>query len=446
MLSSKICKFMLTFCPKRHFLSSLYITDDKAQTNFSLLRPVIDFEKQLENKECLFKSISSRCLDINLNNLIEKWKFFQFIHERKCVLEQTKIEIGHLISELMKNSEKNKDDIEKLMLHIKLVKDDLKNVKTFYYGVEEDTMLAILNLPNTLHEKTPFEHETVTHTYLEKINGTSENHIDIGTSNGLLKYVDSYTCFLKSDAALFEFGLFNYFRDYLENFGYSQFVSPNFCKSVIAEGCGEVPSMLFSIIDEESDGKLNQLHLCGGSSLFPFMAYFSRHIILKNTLPLRCFSLGKKYQPVSNDNLKSLFNLKQQSNVSFFTATSDEETSLESIISEVKSIYENLGYHFRIVILTANQLDKTECLRLSIQMFSNFLNKYIEVGHISLYDTYLSKRLLVSYIENKQHMFPKIISGSFGNVTKILGCLLESNSLNGASLINDPIKKYVKIN
>lgn len=95
------------------------------------------------------------------------------------------------------------------------------------------------------------------------------------------------------------------------------------------------------------------------------------------------------------------------------------------------------------MILTANQLDKTECLRLSIQMFSNFLNKYIEVGHISLYDTYLSKRLLLSYTENKQRMFPKIISGSFGNVTKILGCLLENNSLSGASLINDPIKKYV---
>jgi hypothetical protein len=50
----------------RKFSSALYITGDKAQTNFVVLTPHIDFEDQIKNKSDLIKNIEARKLNINL--------------------------------------------------------------------------------------------------------------------------------------------------------------------------------------------------------------------------------------------------------------------------------------------------------------------------------------------------------------------------------------------
>lgn len=443
MLIPKFCKHIIRNWSQRYFSSALYITDDKAQKNFVLLTPVIDFEKQLENEESLYSNITARGLDINLNKLVERWNFFQSINQRKILLEHTKTEIGNQISHLFKNSEhdNNKEAIDKLKMHFKLVKDDIKNIKTFYYGVEEDTMLKVLSLPNALHKKTPHQEEKIIYTFLEKFNGISKNHMEVGADKGFLKYIDPFTCFLKGDAAFFEMSILNYFRRCLEELEYFQLTSPNFCRSVVVEGCGDKPSNLLLIEEDDSVDKLNRLHLCGGSSIFSYMAYFTRHTIQPTILPIKCFSLGKKYQLLSNTADKNLFNLNQQSVVSFFVATSEEEDYQESIVSQVIRMYEKLGYHFKLVFLPANQIDKAESFHLSIQMFSNFLGKYVEVGNISGYESYLSKRLLFSYTKNKQQLFPKIISGTLINIPMILGCVLENNSLSGDTILTDDMKK-----
>lgn len=443
MLIPKFCNLISQFLVRRQFSSALFITDDKAQKTFALLRPVIDFEKQLANEENLRSNISARCLDIDLNKLLERWTFFQFIQDRKYMLEHTRAEIGNLITDLMKNPEENKDEIEKLKVHIKIVKDDLKNVKTFYYGVEEDTMLSVLGLPNILHERTPCKNEDIIHSFLEKVDGISKSHMEIGRIKGYLRYIDSCSCFLKSDAALFEVCLLSHFRQCLEEFGYFQLVSPNFCRSVIVEGSGADPSNLFCVDENELISGVNRLYLCGGSSLFSFMAYFAKHVVLPNILPITCFSIGKEYQPLLKTVDNSLFNLNQQSVVSIFVATSEEEDCFESIMAKISVIYQKLGYHYRFSLLPASQLDKSESLHLSIQMFSNFLGKYVEVGNLSVYDSFLSKRLLFTYTEKKQRMFPKIVSGTLVNVPRVLGCLLENNSLIDDNLLTDNMKKYL---
>lgn len=443
MLAFRNCNFFVRFAHNRRAFSALYITDDKAQKNFVLLNPVIDFEDQLQHKELLLSNISSRCINTDLDKLIRKWEFFQFINERKNLLEHVKSEISLSLTDLLKNPDQHKDEIEKLKLHIKVVKDDLKNIKTFYYGVEEDTMLRILNLPNVLDESTPLQEEKVIFSFLENHDGASKSHLQIGCENGILNYINSYACFLKSDAALFELHLLNKTREYLEKSGYVQFISPSFCRSIVSEGCGVEPSELLCIEEDESADSVNKLHFCGGSSLPSFMAYFARHTVLPNILPIRYFSLGKKYQASSESAEKSLFSLTQQSVVSVFVATTDEENCLESIIDDVTAIYQEFGHHFKLLLLPACQLDKVESLHVSIQMFSNFLGQYVEVGNISVYNNYLSKRLLFTYTENNENKirkYPKIISGTVVNIPKILGCVLENNSLKGVDLLANFMK------
>ncbi|KAJ8968973.1 hypothetical protein NQ314_002005 [Rhamnusium bicolor] len=244
-------------------------------------------------------------------------------------------------------------------------------------------------------------------------------------------------------------GTLNYFRQSLLDSAYTQFSNPDFCRSVIVEGCGdnhEEASKFFTIEEhDESKDDINRLHLCGAASLYAFMAYFTKHSVQQTYFPLKYFSLGKKYQPFNSKLPKNLFNLSQEAVLNIFVATLEEVDILEEITNEIITLYESLGYHFRLTLLPANELEKSESLRLSIQMYSNYLESYVEVGNVSFYESYLSKRLLFTYSVDKVRTYPKVISGTLLNVPKLLGCVLENNSIYDQDLIIDLVKKHIFI-
>jgi hypothetical protein len=58
-------------------------------------------------------------------------------------------------------------------------------------------------------------------------------------------------------------------------------------------------------------------------------------------------------------------------------------------------------------------------------MFSPNLGEFIEVSNLSMYDDYLSKRLMLKYEDcgDLKNLF--VTSGTFLNVTKAIGCIVE---------------------
>lgn len=411
----------------RSFSSALYVTGDKAQSNFVVLTPYVDFEEIIKHKSELIKSIEARQLNINLDKIEKRWNFFKMIDEHKSVLEFTRSEINSLINKLKQDGEeKNKSDIETLLTHVKLVKDDLKNVKEYSYGIEENANLGVLSLPNFLHPKTPLDSETTIHEFLTQPNPTSDSHMSIGKALNFVEYTNPNFCFLKSEAALFEFALTNYFQTNLLNHGFSQFSNADFARSIIVEGCGTDfldRNAIFTLDGSNSD--INRLHLVGGASLYSFMAYFAKNSIQTSLLPLRFFSLGRKYTPGSGSDL---FNLSQNTVAQVFVATNRENTDeiFDKLVEQIKEIYEPLDYHFRLVLVPASGLKIGESLKVSIQLFSNYLGKYVEVGFLSLYGDYVSKRLLFTHGKDKN--FVEVITGEVLNVQKLLACVLENNN------------------
>lgn len=436
---------------KHQFSSALYITGDKAQTHFAAVTPVVDFDNELQHKETLIENIKARQLAINLIAVEENWNFFKEIESRKNSLEKTKSEIGQVIAKLIKvknpTSEVNQE-LEKLKTHLKLIKDELKTVKTMGYSVEEKAILQVLNLPNILHPKTPEHEELEVYRYLDRIEQQTDSHMNIGAKNGFLKYTDHRSCYLKSEAALFELAVQKYFNTELANLKFSQFSNSDFVKSVIVEGCGTEPFVgdkvliLEDIHCTNSDG-LNKLHLVGAASLYSFMAYFTRHLVLPSQFPINTFCMGRRYQPVKSTSPKDLFHLNQSTEIGVFMANLDDADILEKVINEVSELYKHLGYHFKLLILPASKIEKSECLRLSIQMFSNSLLKYIEVGYISFYGNYLSKRLLFNCSDKTERRYPFVVGGSLMNIQRMIGCILENNEIKGKPLLSQFLSKYI---
>lgn len=427
-------RFSIFFKTVRQYRSVLYLTGNRATDTCAVVTPQIDVDKLLKNVETLEDSVKRRGCDVNVSEMSEIWKFISMMKDTMKILEDRKMILFDTIKEIKSNDANSETEIEKLRIHTKILKDDLKAMKHALLPIQENFMLNILSLPNSIHHKTPNGENFQIDKFGEVPRKSEKSHIEIGTELDILNFSGPYNYYLKKDAAVFELCAKFYFSERLRNFGYVQFSNPDFMKSAIVEGCGldyTNPNEIF-ILHQNEDAKVNEmrLHLTGGGSLFAFIAYHARNVVIPKMFPLRYFCMGRQYKPVPENSDKGLFQVSQASVVEIFVATKDCEKEanieLEKILNEVTEIYKAVGYHLRTSYCPVENLLSSESLRISFEMFSSHLNCYIEVGYISVSDNYISKRLQFSYKEKEDH-FPKIISGTILNVPKLLGCVLENN-------------------
>ncbi|XP_044749087.1 serine--tRNA synthetase-like protein Slimp [Coccinella septempunctata] len=431
----------------RNIKSALYITGEKAQRMFVAVHPNIDTDIIFKEDE-LLHNVKKRGINIDLEKLQKRFYFFKTVEEKKIILEHTRDELNALYSDV-KNPEENLDKINQLKLHKHVVNEELKSLKEFLTDLQENVMITILNLPNNLHQSTP-EIDEVYHQYLERPKHQSQHHMDIGVELNLLKLVDSWGCFLMSDASLFEIAVSNYFIEKLVESKFIPFQNADFTRSVVVEGCGtkvvgneEVLTLHESSKKNEVLEELSRLHLTGSASIYAFMAYFTKHLVPSGQFPLRYFCYGRSYNGDvrTNDNL---FNLNQESVLNVFIATFDDAwQNFQTLTQQIIKLYDALGWHYRLVYLQPDKLNKSESLRLSIQMYSTHSQKYIEVGYVSYFGSYICERLLFCCLNKKEQVYPKIISGNILNIHKLLGCVLENNQPSDKKLLSELLCKYL---
>ncbi|KAF5270062.1 hypothetical protein FQA39_LY08474 [Lamprigera yunnana] len=312
---------------------------------------------------------------MNLHKMEQHWNFYKHLDEQRMTLENHRNQIIQRVQ--------GGDTEPRLKIQGKLVKAELKTLKEHLYGVEESMAVQVLSLPNDLHKDTPLDNEKVV--FQAHSCPTTFTHSHMELSENFIEY-NGFGYFLKKEAALVEYAVLNYISNSLDLF--VQMSNPDFTRSVVVEGCTGKLNEVFTL-DDDTKG-INRLHLTGGPSLYNFMAYFTKHLLLAHQLPLRYFTSGRKYTPTTKDT-KSLFNANQETTLDFFVASTDCDKEFQDVLQTIIKLYKPLGHHFRLIYLPATQLKQSESLRLSIQMFSNSLQEYVEVGHCSIYDEFLNK-------------------------------------------------------
>lgn len=412
--------------------SALFINGPKASENYVYVTPHVDFNDHIKDKDLIKAEIKKRKLEIDLSKIENLWSAYEELKTRKFEYENKKERISKELSEMIKNKQEG-DHFEKLKIQINLLKDNIKKLKEPLWSVEELAILEVLKLPNRLHNLTPEQDNQIIFEHGVKPSN-NKNHLQIGKENNLIHFTKNENYYLKGVAALFELGAKFYFSRILKNNGYTQFSNPDFTKSLVIEGCGgdHTSSDSTFILHHNEDTKVNpdsRLHLTGGGSLYSFFAYHAKNVLYPKVFPLKYFSMGRQYvtSPVEED---SLYHVSQSSVIQIFNVAKNEtelNNMLHSNIDCIKSVYTQLGYHYRLSFVTANKLNIWESLRLVIEMYSSSKKCYMEVGNISLSGDFISKRLMFTYTEDKQNKFPFILSGTILNVPKLLACVLEQD-------------------
>lgn len=419
---------------QRGCTSSLFITGDKTRESCSILTPYVNLNVRFENLESLIENIKLRGMSIDVHQLKTRWHQYVNLREYRSQLDKEKLEVTAKLKSVGSYDSK---DSSSLRAEMDKIKEKINAASKQLWDLERTAVIGGLSLPNLINSETPVDGvQKIVHSFHSRPIGSVNHpsHLNVAEKLGLLEYYDSSYYFLIDEAARFELGISYLFMDSLCEAGFVRMSNSDFGRSITVEGVGLNPRDAESVfvLEKEPDSKdpLSRLHLVGSASLVSFCGYHSKTITQAKYLPLRYVTMGRHYNPEASQGLPGLFSTWQSSAVEVFIATADGDGAkkeFEFCLKKLRSLYESLGYHFRIEYLPPSKLKPWESLRASVQMFSMSLQEYVEIGSLSLCDDFISQRLLMCYESNpkKNIGFQHVVSGTIVSIPRLLGCVLE---------------------
>lgn len=414
----------------RRYVQALYISPEKRKDNFAALEPVLDFDNRLKDRTALEKIILKRNVSskYNLNDIYSLYDMTKVLNEKKMLVERRRHELTKLTRDVMNGNEEQKEKENKerkYRLEGIALRQDAKNLRNAVNSLEENLINRFLDLPNNIHPGTP-EHDTVYSSFNENEKIVCKNECHLGFDHQV-EFINRTVYYLLNDAAILDANIPLYFSHKLKLNDFIQFSNMDFAKTLIVEGGAVSLDDVYEVKHISHEKSTNFLHLVGNGSFLSFLGFITKLRLSPSYFPLKWLSIGKIYS-AKNNALPGLFGATQSSAVQVFLANKPkhEDELFDETVDIIEELYQKFDIHFRIVRVSADNLAQSEQKKIQIEMFSPYLQKYIEVGHLSSYSDYISKRLLFCYEENKKIEFSSISGGTIINITKVLAILLET--------------------
>lgn len=416
----------------RRFVQALYVPGDKASKMCAVLVPVLDFDKRLANRTKIEENIRRRKCppSIDVDNLYAQWDLYKTIQERKKAIEARRSEIGKLANAAKKMiASPDKANAFRLYeLEGIALRDDWKNIRDHSYSLESQFINDFLDLPNELHPNTPDTTTTIA-SFNDNAKGDDKPkpiHLEYSDQ---IEFVDESAFYLKNDAAQFDMHFPYHCVDVFRDRDFVEFSNPDFARTIAVEA-GAVPlDEVYEVKRRIEIEDTNHLHLVGAGSILSFLGFVAKLLVPPTQFPFRWIATGKQYYPPKSNANGGLFNVCQSTCVQTFLAGTRDQMEHEfgETLKLMQELYESFDMHFRMVQIGADELKLAESQGVRFEMFSSHLQRYVEVGRLSHFSNFISKRILFNYPENKKSQFPDVIAGTVCNATRMLAILLENN-------------------
>lgn len=412
----------------RRCANAAHIDHKSAKEGIPSIKPILDFSRRLTNPKRLENSIARRnqSSQHNIEDLVAQWKIYDSVLSKRRTLENEQEATSKLLKEAKKT--KQKDLTRKYTLELETIREDLHNLKQNLDGFEETLIDQFLSLPNDIHSATPDEPQII---YSHKSKLSPEKRIHHLDCSEFVEYISETNYYLKGDAAKFEFVFANYCLDHFRGQHFIHFSNPDFVQTPILEAVGMTGDGFYEIY-EKSDDPTKLIHLVGNGSMHAFMGFITRLRVYKTLFPLQWVATGQIYTHRPENNF-DLYDVCQSNVVQVFQAGIEKQMyeKFDQTLKLVCNLFETLDIHFRVAYVPSKELGQAESLVARIEMFSPYRGQYVEVGNLSYYGDYISKRLLFSYVKDKETKsidFPHIISGTICNLNRIVAVILETHN------------------
>ncbi len=406
---------------------------------------------ELVKERLALKYFADTTIVDTLIELDEERKKLQFEYdETQSKINSASKEIGQLVSS------GKKDLAEQKKLEVGNLKSALQPTNEKLSAVEKNLNDELIKLPNLPHAsvpkgKTPEENEVVREGGQKPaLDKEAVPHWELAKKYDLInfelgnKVTGSGFPFYKNKGAKLQRALIQYFLDYNNGEGYTEYQPPLMVNEASAYGTGQLPDKEGQMYFANADN----FYLIPTSEV-PLTNILRDEIVKETELPLKMTAYTPCFRREAGSygkDVRGLNRLHQFDKVEIVQIVHPDKSYevLEEMVIHVEKLLQSLELPYRILRLCGGDMSFASALTYDFEVFSGAQQKWLEVSSVSNFETFQSNRMKIRFkpaltagrnADNKTQLVHSL-NGSSLALPRIVAALLENNQ--NSSGINLP--------
>ena len=403
---------------------------------------MIDVKILRENPEKIKKAVKDKGVDVNIDEIID--------------LDNKRRELDLQVQGL--REERNKAAKSQNIEVGKRIKKDLESLESDLEKINVDFKTKFQRIPNPPLPQVPIgkgENDNVEVRKwgeIRKFDFTPKDHIELGTSLGILdfetgaKVSGSQFYFLYDEGALLEIALVQFAMDLLRKEGFTPVITPDLAKSRFYLGTGYAPvgneAQTYEIKEED-------LGLIATAEV-TLAGKYADEVISEKDLPMKfigyshCF---RKEAGAYGKYSKGLYRVHQFTKAEMFiyAAPQDSEKMHQHILEMEEKLYQALNLPYRVLEMCTGDLGAMAARKFDIEAWMPSRNEYGEVTSTSNCTDYQARNLNIKYrTKDNKNEFLHMLNGTAIATSRTPLAIIENyQQEDGSVLIPEALQKYM---
>lgn len=416
------------------------------------IKYMLDIKFIRENKELIRDAARKKLIDFSVEELLvvddERIKILQTVETARA--KQNEVS-GKIISADQMTRDRLIDEMKELKDELVRDEEALKEVMKKWQAL----MVRVPNIPDMSVPEGKDDSENLEYsTWGEKpnFNFTPKSHIDLMQDHQLVdlergaKVSGFRGYFLKNDAVMLSFALWQYTLEVLQKDGFSPLIVPSLVRPDSFYGSGYLPQ------GEEDLYKTQDGDFMSGTAEVATMGYLMGETLDKKDLPKLWVSFSPCFRREAGSHGKDtrgLIRLHEFYKVEqVILCEANHETSVkwhEALRENAEKIMQGLGLPYRVVINCSGDLGQGQVKKYDIEAWVPSENKYRETHSISYFHDFQTRRLNLKYKDEEgKTRFAHSLNGTALASPRILVPLIENyQNADGSITVPEVLRKYL---
>lgn len=366
---------------------------------------------------------------------------------------QEQKQLAKQIGEKMKSGDKAAG--EALRAQVQKLKEQSSEAEESKKQAEESIRQLLLTIPNMPHESVP-EGKGAEDNVCIKTGGTMPQlsqdnklpHWDLAKKYDLIdfelgvKISGAGFPVYKGRGARLQRALINYFLDKAIAAGFQEVEPPYVVNEDSGYGTGQLPD------------KEGQMYFAPADNLYliptaevPVTNMYRDVILEESQLPIKNVAYSACFRREAGSygkDVRGLNRLHQFNKVEIVCIDTPERSyvTLDSMVSYVQGLVEELGLPWRILHLCGGDISFTSALTFDFEVFSAAQERWLEVSSVSNFESYQANRLKCRYRKDKATELCHTLNGSALALPRIVATILENYQTPEGIIVPEVLRPY----
>lgn len=421
---------------------------------------MLELRKMLENIDEYAEKLKLKKFDLDKEYFLKLNERISNVRSECQELQSIRNKGADKVGQLMREKEKNAEEIEKIKAEMTEVSDKVKALETELSTLETELKNYMMRMPNIPADFTPRGKDEDENEVLEYCGQKPEfaftplEHHILGEKMGIIdmeraaKLSGARFSVLKGAGARLEMAIRNFLCDCALENGYTPVSVPVLVGRNIMEGTGQLPKFEEDMFKTVSNGK--ELFMIPTAEV-PVTNLFNNEVLKQEELPIRYSCLSNCFRVEAGSagkDVKGIFRQHQFDKVEMVRFTTPEQSwdEFKDLVGCAKRILDKLGLHYRVVALCTGDLGFSACYCNDLEVWLPGQQRYREISSCSNFLDFQARRANIKFknSETKKNEFIHTLNGSGLPVGRTLIAVMENyQQEDGSILIPEALKKYL---